>query len=268
MAELDDAAKAAINGYRSLSREELSFVLVEALDRVAPEVGPELSQWTLGQLRVRGIDIRLNTTMPSCIDGNVVLSDGEAIPAGAIVWTAGVKPNPVLTELNLPLGPKGHVNVNATLQVETNDGVKIDGVWALGDGAQVPNLLAATQPAYYPPNAQNAVRQARTVSANILAIMTGRPVVEYRHKSLGTVASFGIGKGAGIVKGIKLKNVPAWLAHRGYHLYAMPTTNRKMRILAGWMTNLIAGGDTTPIVGRSNPRASFLKTTPVVTKQK
>jgi NADH dehydrogenase len=48
----------------------------------------------------------------------------------------------------------------------------------------------------------------------------------------------------------------------------MPTTNRKMRILAGWMTNLIAGGDTTPIVGRSDPRASFLKVTPVVTKQK
>jgi NADH dehydrogenase len=99
-------------------------------------------------------------------------------------------------------------------------------------------------------------------------MMTGRPVVEYRHKSLGTVASFGIGKGAGIVKGIKLKNVPAWLAHRGYHLYAMPTTNRKMRILAGWMTNLIAGGDTTPIVGHSNPRASFLEATSVVAKQK
>jgi NADH dehydrogenase len=268
MAELDDAAKAAIHSYRTLSREELRFVLVEALDRVAPEVGLKLSQWTLGQLRARGIDVRLNTTMPSCIEGNVVLSDGETIPAGAIVWTAGVKPNPVLAELNLPLGPKGHVNVNAALQVETNGGVTLDGVWALGDGAQVPDLLATTQPAYYPPNAQNAVRQAATVSTNVLAMMTGRPVVEYRHKSLGTVASFGIGKGAGIVKGIKLKNVPAWLAHRGYHLYAMPTTNRKMRILAGWMTNLIAGGDTTPIVGRSDPRASFLKVTPVVTKQK
>jgi hypothetical protein len=48
----------------------------------------------------------------------------------------------------------------------------------------------------------------------------------------------------------------------------MPTTNRKMRILAGWMTNLIAGGDTTPIVGHSNPRASFLEATSVVAKQK
>ena len=268
MAELDDAAKAAIHSYRALSRGDLHFVLVEALDRVAPEVGPELSQWTLGQLRTRGIDIRLDTTMPSCIDGNVVLSDGETIPAGAIVWTAGVKPNPVLAELNLPLGPKGHVNVNARLQVETSGGVTLDGVWALGDGAQVPNLLAKIQPAYYPPNAQNAVRQAARVSANILAMMTGRPVVEYRHKSLGTVASFGIGKGAGIVKGIKLKNVPAWLAHRGYHLYAMPTMNRKLRILAGWVTNLFAGGDTTPVTGHSNPRASFLRATPVVAKPK
>jgi NADH dehydrogenase len=268
MAELDDAAKAAMKSYRGLSSEELHFVLVEALDRVAPEVGPELSQWTLGQLRTRGIDIRLNTTMPSCIDGNVVLSDGETIPAGAIVWTAGVKPNPVLADLDLPLGPKGHVNVNAALQVETGDGEKLEGVWALGDGAQVPNLLAETQPAYYPPNAQNAVRQAVTVSANIVAMMNGRPIVEYRHESLGTVASFGIGKGAGIMKGLKLKNMPAWLAHRAYHLYAMPTMKRKLRILAGWTTNLVAGGDTTPVVGHGNPRASFLRVTPVVAAKK
>jgi len=147
MAELSDAANSAVDTFPNLSRDELRFVLVEALDRVAPEVGPELSKWTLGQLRGRGIDIRLKTTMPSCVDGDVVLSDGETIPAGTIVWTAGVKPNPVFADMGLPLGPKGHVNVSATLQVQAEDGTKLDGVWALGDGAQVPDLLAEKQPA-------------------------------------------------------------------------------------------------------------------------
>ncbi|ROS62437.1 NADH dehydrogenase [Frigoribacterium sp. PhB160] len=264
MAELDDAAKAAVDEYPTLSRDELRFVLVEALDRVAPEVGPELSKWTLGHLRGRGIDIRLKTTMPSCVDGDVVLSDGETIPAGTIVWTAGVKPNPVLGDMGLPLGPKGHVNVRATLQVESEDGTPLDGVWALGDGAQVPDLTAEKQPAYYPPNAQNAVRQAVTVADNVIATLSGAPVTEYRHESVGTVASFGIAKGAANLKGVQLKNLPAWLAHRGYHLYAMPTLNRRWRILTGWITNFVGGRDQTPMVGMSDPRAGFLKVTPKV----
>jgi NADH dehydrogenase len=268
LAELSDAANSAVDTFPNLSRDELRFVLVEALDRVAPEVGPELSKWTLGQLRGRGIDIRLKTTMPSCVDGDVVLSDGETIPAGTIVWTAGVKPNPVLGDMGLPLGPKGHVNVSATLQVQTEDGQKLDGVWALGDGAQVPDLLAEKQPAYYPPNAQNAVRQAVTVADNVIATLSGEPVKEYRHESLGTVASYGIGKGAASMFGLQLKNVPAWLAHRGYHLYAMPTVNRKYRILSGWVTNFVGGRDTTPLVGLGDPRAGFLKVTPKVDAKK
>ncbi|WP_165068925.1 NAD(P)/FAD-dependent oxidoreductase [Marisediminicola senii] len=264
LAELWDVAIAAIDTFPQLSRDELHMVLVEALDRVAPEVGPELSTWTLGQLRERGIDVRLKTTMPSCIDGNVVLSDGETIPAGTIVWTAGVKPNPVLADLGLPLGPKGHVNVSATLQVETEDGQKLDGLWALGDGAQVPNLLSETQPAYYPPNAQNAVRQAVTVADNIIATLHDQPVSEYRHESLGTVASYGVGKGAGDIGGVKLKNIPAWLAHRGYHLYAMPTLNRKARILLGWITNAVASRKPVALVNYDDPRASFVAVTPVV----
>jgi NADH dehydrogenase len=58
--------------------------------------------------------------------------------------------------------------------------------------------------------------------------------------------------------------VPAWLAHRGYHLYAMPTLNRKWRILTGWITNFVGGRDQTPLVGLKDPRAGFLKVTPVV----
>jgi len=67
-----------------------------------------------------------------------------------------------------------------------------------------------------------------------------------------------------VLKGVKVKNVAAWLAHRGYHLYAMPTVNRKWRILTGWVTNFVGGRDQTPLVGLADPRAGFLKVTPVV----
>jgi NADH dehydrogenase len=256
--ELFDVSQAAIASYPSLAGEQPRWVLIDALDRVAPEVGPELSKWTLESLRARGIDVRLKTTMPSCEGGVVKLSDGDEFAAGLIVWTAGVKPNPLLDATDLPRGPKGHLAANAKLQVENEDTHEVtSGVWGLGDVAQVPDLTAEKQPAYYPPNAQNAVRQAVTVADNIVATITGKPLEEYRHASIGTVASYGIGKGAANIKGVKMTNLLAWMAHRSYHVYAMPTLNRKVRIVLGWVTGIVAGRDSTSMIKEADPRRSF-----------
>ena len=221
-------------------------------------MGPILSQWTLAHLRRRGIDVRLNTTMKSCVDGQVVLSDGDSFAADTIVWTAGMKPNPVLDATNVPRGPKGHVNADAKLRVVRQDGSLVDGAWAAGDNAQVPDLTAAKRPAYYPGNAQNAVRQAKRLAKNLLAAVTGEPLIEYRHKSLGTLASYGVGKGAAVVLGVRLHGLPAWLVDRLYHGMAMPTAARKFRIFSGWFVNLFTPRDLTPMTVTEHPRRSFV----------
>lgn len=259
IAELSDLAKIAVRGYPGLDAHELTWVLLEALDRVAAEVGPKLSRWTLSHLRERGIDVRLKTTMKSCIDGQVVLSDGSTFAADTIVWTAGMKPNPVLDATDVPRGPKGHVNANTRLQVIQEDGTVVDGAWAAGDNAQVPDLTAGKQPAYYPPNAQNAVRQAKLLAQNIVASMRGGEVAEYRHTSLGTLASYGVGKGAAVVFGIRLRGLPAWLVDRAYHGMAMPTSARKFRIFSGWLVNLFTPRDLTPMTATEHPRRAFVR---------
>ncbi|MCS5733465.1 NAD(P)/FAD-dependent oxidoreductase [Herbiconiux daphne] len=257
LSELEKLSRLAIREYPSLDIAELRWILIEALDRVAPEVGPELSAWSLQHLRDRGIDVRLKTTVESCVDGVVVLSTGESIEADTLVWTAGVQPNPVLDATDLPRGPKGHVIADATLAVVRDDGSRVDGVWAIGDIAQIPDLTAAKQPAYYPPNAQNALRQGPVVARNIVAELGGRPLEEYRHPSLGTVASFGVATGAANIKGIKLRGLPAWLAHRGYHLLALPTVPKKVRVLLGWVSEALTGSDTTPLRSLEHPRRAF-----------
>ena len=40
----------------------MRWVLVEASDRVLPEIDPQLADYALRELRGRGIDIRLGTT--------------------------------------------------------------------------------------------------------------------------------------------------------------------------------------------------------------
>jgi len=261
LAELSDLSKRAVATYPELDQSQLRWVLVEMLDRVAPEVGPTLARWTLSQLRRRGIEVKLKTTMKSCVDGHIVLSDGSEFDAGTIVWTAGVKPNPVLDATDIPRGPKGHVVTNNFLQVVAEDGTVSGTAWAAGDNAQVLDLTAATQPAYYPPNAQNALRQAKMLARNIVASMEGRPLEEYRHKSLGTVASYGFGRGAANIRGVRIKGWPAWLMHRGYHALAMPTVTRKWLIVAGWLTNPLSRPSLSSLVSVMHPREAFVRST-------
>lgn len=259
IAELSALAKIAIREYPNLGDADLHWVLVEAADAIATELGPKLSLWTLKHLRRQGIDVRLKTTMKSCIDGKVLLSDDDSFEADTIVWTAGMTPNPVLDSTDVPRGPKGHVNANARLQVIQEDGTVVDGAWAAGDNAQVPDLTASKQPAYYPPNAQNAVRQAKLLSQNLLADIRGDELVEYRHKSLGTLASYGVGQGAAVVLGVRLKGLPAWLVDRAYHGLAMPTFARKFRLFAGWLTELFTPRDLASIVATKHPRQAFVR---------
>ena len=76
----------------------MNFHLVEAADAILPEVGPEMGVKTLEQLRKRGIDVKLETRLESCVGGHVVLSDGTQFEAETVVWTAGVKASPVLQQ--------------------------------------------------------------------------------------------------------------------------------------------------------------------------
>ncbi len=203
-------------------------MLVEATDRILPEVGADLGRYTVAELRGRGIDVRLGTRLESCVDGEVVLSDGTRFASDTIVWTAGVKAHPVQSGLGLPLDERGRLRCRADLRV---DGVK--GAWGAGDGCAVPDLTGEPG-TLCAPNAQHAVRQARRLADNVVAELRGHPLKDYRHAYVGSVASLGLHKGVAQVYGIKLRGWPAWFMHRTYHLSRVPTWNRKVRVVAEW----------------------------------
>jgi NADH dehydrogenase len=228
LAELQDMARYAVRYYRTISPEDLRFVLVEGADRILPEVGPEMGVWTLEQLRGRGIEVKLNTFLESTADGQVVLSDGTELEAETVVWTAGVRAHPVLAATDLPLDDRGRVRSTATLQVEG-----LADAWAAGDAAAVPDLTGPDG-ATCAPNAQHAVRQSKVMADNIVATLRGQPVRDYRHKYVGSVAGLGLYQGVANVYGVKVKGLPAWFMHRTYHVSKMPTFNRKARVVADW----------------------------------
>jgi NADH dehydrogenase len=200
--------------------------------------------------------VYLSTLAKSFEDGHVVLSDGTEFDSDTIVWTAGVKANPVLTSSDLPLDERSRVRANAEMQVEGRPGV-----WAAGDNAAVPDLARIEEDpaAVCPPNAQHAVRQANLLARNIIAVLRDRTPKPYRHKNIGSVASLGLHKGVADVFNLKLKGFPAWAAHRAYHVARVPTLNRKARVVADWLLGGLFRREVISMGQISNPRAEFAR---------
>ena len=255
-AETEDMARAALRYHPELSADDLRFVMVEMMPRILPEMGEEMGEYTLKELRARGMEVNLETKLESCVDGHIERSNGERFEADTVVWTAGVKPSPVLAGSDLPLGPKGHVICSPTLQVTQEDGTVVEGAWAAGDCAQVPDLTKA-QPAYCAPSAQHAVRQARHLGKNLAEHLHGHDVSAYKHKHLGLVASLGLNKGVADVMGVKLRGWPAWFMHRTYHMSQIPTFNRKARVVLDWTTALFFRRDLVSMGRIHEPRRAF-----------
>lgn len=255
LGELEDMARAAMAFHDGLAENELRFVLVEASGRILPEVGADMGRYTVEQLRSRGIDVRLETRLKSCIDGHVELSDGTTMQTDTIVWTAGVKANPVLAHTDLPLDDRGRLRCSADLRVQSDDGI-VQGAWGSGDCAAVPDVTGPPG-AMCSPSAQHAVRQARLLGENVVAVLRGEEPKPYRHKYVGSVASLGLHKGVAQVYGVKLKGWPAWFMHRTYHVSRMPTFNRKLRIVLDWTLALFFRRELVALGRLQNPRAEF-----------
>ncbi|MDR2722357.1 MAG: NAD(P)/FAD-dependent oxidoreductase [Cellulomonadaceae bacterium] len=258
VAEIEDMARYATRAYETIVPEDLHFTVIEGAPRILPEVSPDMSQWAFDRLQERGIKIYLNTFLTSCVDGRVVTSGGVEFDSETIVWTAGVKSNPVLAESSdLPLDRIKRVTVKPTLQVVTEDGDVVQGAWAAGDCAAVPDVL--NEGKFCPPNAQYAIREARVLADNIVAELRGKPVKDFVHKNVGVVCSLGKWKGVAEFANqrIKIKGPLAWLAHRAYHVMAMPTGNRKTRILIGWAGQALLGREIISLGSVEDPRHEF-----------
>ncbi|MDF3147813.1 MULTISPECIES: NAD(P)/FAD-dependent oxidoreductase [unclassified Streptomyces] len=252
LGELEDMARYATRYYHNVRPEDMKWILVEASDRILPEVGEDMGRYTVTELRRRNIDVRLHTRLESCVDRVAVLSDGARFPTRTVVWTAGVKPHPILAASDLPLNERGRLKCTPELTIEGTTHA-----WAAGDAASVPDVAAGDPGKECAPNAQHAVRQAKVLGDNIAHALRGEPLETYAHKYAGSVASLGFHQGVAHVYGRKLKGYPAWFMHRVYHLSRVPTLNRKARVLAEWTLSGLFKREVVSLGSLEHPRAEF-----------
>jgi NADH dehydrogenase len=242
LAELADLVRDAIRYYPMLQGVPQHWVLVDAAPKILPEIPSRLGDYAAALLARRGIDIRVNTTLEEVEPHAARLSDGTQLLTSTVVWTAGVKANPLLAELGLPLEERGRVRVDETLRVEG-----MESIWALGDCAAVPN--AATPDRFDPPTSQHALRQARRLVKNMAG--ERRP---YRYRTLGEVATLGRYKGIAHVFGFPIKGFLGWWITRTYHLYQLPLISRKLRVVTDWTVALFFRRDIVELGTLERPR--------------
>jgi NADH dehydrogenase len=246
LAELQDFAADAIESYPRARLHGMRWVLVEATGRVLPEIDAGLAEYALRELRGRGIDIRLGTTLDEVTAHSARISTGETLATRTVVWTAGVAPHPSLRRLSVPLDERGRVPVDERLRVRG-----MDSVWAIGDCAAAPDPRGGL----CPPTAQHAVRQGPVAARNIAAELGVGSPRSFAYRGNAAFVNLGRYKAVGKIGGRTFRGFPAWWMARTYHMSQIPGAARKVRAVIDWTASLPFRRDLSEVGSIGHPKA-------------
>lgn len=247
LAELQDFAVDALKMYPAAREHGMRWMLIEAGPRVLAEIDEGLADYTVSQLRQRGIDIRLDTQLKEVTANDIALSTDERIATRTLVWTAGVTPNPIVKELGVPLTETGRISVDDTMLVEGEDAI-----WAIGDAAAVPNPINSGRPS--PPTAQHARRQGIAVGKNVGASLGKGSVRPYSYRDRGSFVNLGRYKAVAMAGRLKVRGPLAWWMARTYHVSQIPGLRRKFRAVVDWTVSLPFSRDVAEVGSIGHPR--------------
>jgi NADH dehydrogenase len=245
VAALNDFVREALPLYPRLKQQDVRMVLVHAGRSILPELGEDLGHYTARKLEARGVEILTEARVQAVDHHGVTLIDGRRIESRLLVWTAGTSPHPLLHELPCTLD-RGRVVVDETLGVPG-----WPGVWALGDCAVVPDSRTGGT---HPPTAQHALREGRTLAANMLATLQGRPTRAFSFRTIGQLAAIGRRTGVARVFGVKFSGFVAWWLWRTIYLSKLPRFEKKLRVAIDWTLDLLFTKDVVQFLTLREPR--------------
>ncbi|MGC1932902.1 MAG: NAD(P)/FAD-dependent oxidoreductase [Candidatus Nitrosopolaris sp.] len=239
--ELNDFIRDSVNDYyHNIDKSNIKFVIVQSGNRLLPEMSEELAQFALENLRKSGVEIILNSRIIAATEHSVKLKDGSTIPTNTIIWSGGVAPSSLVSNLSCMHDSKsGRIIVDKYLEVP-----EYKGVFAVGDCAFIIDPNTGNP---YPPTAQHAIREGSIVAKNIIAEIEEKSDKKevFDYKTRGMMASIGKRTGVGNLIGIQVQGFLAWWIWRNYYLANLPTLHKKIRVLADWIIDIFFRRDVT-----------------------
>lgn len=208
--------------------DEVIILLIEASDSPLTSFPPRSREVAVNVLRDRGVQVESGVKVSEVSSHALTLEDGRHIEAATVVWSAGVRANP-LAETLPATGSHGRVIVKPTLQVERHPEV-----FVVGDMAEIP---AGDGP--LPMLAQVAIQSGRHAGKAILGLREGTEPGRFRYRNLGTMAALGRGQAVAQIGKLQLSGLSGWLAWLGLHIARTTGIETKATVLIDWLSGLV-----------------------------
>ena len=211
--------------------ENASVTLVEAGPRLLPSFGEKSSGRAKGDLEHLGVQVKVDSAVDRMYPSDVHLKSGEVLPAGTIIWAAGVAAPAEWNDLG-ETDRSNRLVVSDTLRLQSN-------VWVVGDVAHV----AAEGKPPLPMVASVAMQQGRYVAASIEKILSGQELKPFTYKDKGQMAT--IGRRRAVVElpnGPAMHGTLAWLSWLGLHVFYLAGGRNRVSVIADWFWNYISWG--------------------------
>ena len=211
--------------------ENASVTLVEAGPRLLPSFGEKSSGRAQRDLEDLGVQVKVDSAVDRMYPSDVHLKSGEVLPAGTIIWAAGVAAPAEWNDLG-ETDRSNRLMVSDTLRLQSN-------VWVVGDVAHV----AAEGKRPLPMVASVAMQQGRYVAASIEKILGGEELKPFIYKDKGQMAT--IGRRRAVVElpnGPALHGTLAWLSWLALHVFYLAGGRNRISVIADWFWNYISWG--------------------------
>ncbi|HEX7086982.1 MAG TPA: NAD(P)/FAD-dependent oxidoreductase [Vicinamibacterales bacterium] len=210
--------------FRTISTRRSRILLVEAGPSILSTFPEDLRAAAREALIRKGVDVRESTLVTGIEPGRVRLGD-ETIPAGVVIWAAGVKASPLGQSLGAPLDKAGRVKVEPDLSIPGHPEV-----FVVGD------MAAATdeEGKPYPGVSQVAMQQAAHAAKMIGRSIEGQPRRRFHYKNLGSMATIGRNSAVADLGWLRLAGFPGWLLWLFIHIVWLIGFRNKILVLVQW----------------------------------
>ena len=202
-------------------------LLIEMGDRVVPGMGEQIREFVEEALRESHVEVHTKTRVLKVTSNEVTFEqegNRETLKTAGVVWTGGVKMNPLIEQLDVEKNNRGLLIVKPTLQLSQHVNI-----FALGDIAFYPDAtptLAGT--------AQLAFQQASLAARNIKAYMEGKELHTKHFEELGEAISLGTERAAVLTGGKAFGGALARQARFALYTSRLPTWHHRLRVGASW----------------------------------
>jgi NADH dehydrogenase len=219
-----------LKDYPIIPRDEVRIVLVEGSGRLLGTMDDKLGRYALERLRLRRVDVRLETMVTRIRPDGVEFADGSDLDSDTVVWTAGIQGDPKVKEWGLETGGLGRVIVEPSLQVPGRPEVFVAGdlARALGDDGQP-----------LPQVAPVAAQQGEHLVEAIQAFVRGDPVPAFAYQDPGMLAVIGRNHAVAQVFGGRFTGFPAWVLWALIHVAKLVGFRNRLLVLVNWAWNYV-----------------------------